>query len=862
MNIIEVKNNYVKLCYEGELVLSEFVLIHDNNKSYAAQVLHLEAARIGKTAVAVILFNYNERGISAYDGSIPSLRAKIEPASPAIILETLGRQNPLKLAKLAQQEGDIVVDYEILKDRPIIIAEKYFAAKVLLNNLAMQIQVRKNKLVVFDTFGIFKTNRLTAAKDFKLPLNNSTINYIYNEEFKDATAESKAMIQSIFEELAEYSKTVEFIPFDTFQAVVSSEFLRTKLIQLVILKNKINQLHDRNVFAQTASEFNVLKEKLENENTVVIDISYLNDSLQKECIKYVYKILSGIDSEFFVFTPLSNENSDKLLLKQMFDTENADTTIICGYDYKYLSDLKKCSKNMLMFTPLKQQNDFGRYNIFLQKLAEDEFIAYGKMTKFVPLIAKLHPFGASDISVPAPAFEAVKDRTSSEITQTPELPLNTDSKKPVETDTISQETYEEVTAAETSVEDFVEEEVKEDNSSKGIESEILDVNLTSQTSVEENSETEDISLDLEEEPIEINLTSHESEAELKEDAPIEETPDAGDTPSDIEEEPVEIKLAPQESEAEPAPTGEVLPELKEDAPIEETPVTVDTPSELEEEPIEINLAPQEPEAEPAPTSEVLPELNEDAPIEETPDTGDTPSEPEEEPVEIKLAPQEPEAEPAEINETTQNITEIPSAESVETQSTEDGSSSTQPEQNEIEKALLEAPELQDDDELSDDDLDMIEKLSKPNEEIEIINQTDKPAANPDVNQPPADNNLSDTQPSQTKAPESELAHAQKGSNSDNSDLDTKVPPAPSPNKPLQTRAGATPVVPVFPSDIPEEDKVHSDKLQAGDKVIHQEFGEGIVEKMINYGDKLLCSVNFSSVGRRLLNPEISEMKKI
>ena len=99
------------------------------------------------------------------------------------------------------------------------------------------------------------------------------------------------MIQAIFEELSEYSKTVEFIPFDTFKAVVDSEFMRTKLIQLVILKNKIKQIRDWNVFAQNEAEFNVLKEKFKKDETIVIDISCLKESLQKECIKYVYSVL-------------------------------------------------------------------------------------------------------------------------------------------------------------------------------------------------------------------------------------------------------------------------------------------------------------------------------------------------------------------------------------------------------------------------------------------------------------------------------------------------------------------------------------------------------------------------------------------
>ena len=71
-----------------------------------------------------------------------------------------------------------------------------------------------------------------------------------------------------------------------------------------------------------------------------------------------------------------------------------------------------------------------------------------------------------------------------------------------------------------------------------------------------------------------------------------------------------------------------------------------------------------------------------------------------------------------------------------------------------------------------------------------------------------------------------------------------------------------PTVPVYSADIPDEDRVSAVKFQQGDKVIHDEFGEGVVEKMIAYGDKELCSINFGSVGRRLLNPEITEMRKI
>lgn len=772
MNIIEVKNNLVKLCYEDELVLSGFIRIDDTNKSYIAQILHLEATRIGKVAIAKIIFNYNN-GISAYDGSIPSLRAELQPVDTSILLETLDKTNPLNLGKLAEQKHNIIVNLDVLKDNPIICAEKFFTTKVLLNNFALQLQARKQKIVVFDTSGIFKTNKLTITKDFKLPLNSSTINYIYEKGFVDATAESKAMIQAIFEELSEYSKTVEFIPFDTFKAVVDSEFMRTKLIQLVILKNKIKQIRDWNVFAQSEAEFNVLKEKLKKDETIVIDISCLKESLQKECIKYVYSVLKEIDAEFYAFTPLSNGNSDKFLLKQIIDTENVHTTTICGYDYKLVNELKKRSKNMLMFTPLKQQRDFGGYNIFLQKLAEDEFIAYGKMTKFVPLIGKLHQLSTSEIYIPK-----VKE-TIQQIQQPTIEP------KPIVEPMITNETP------------IVEPQIE-----------------TPVQSIEQPSEP---------------ITTEEVQP--------------------IPVEPVQIE------EPQPEPVQEIQPQPQEETekeqvaePVQQpTLAFVDDEEENEEEIIQETQVtqPEQPVQEEPIVQEPIVEEVQPTPVEEI----QTPT------AEIVETPEIVDEIPA--NEPIEEITEVPVEQPIQPQV------ETQPVANEVEAALNEVPDIEDDEELSDDDLDMIEELSKPDEEIQAINPVEpqiEPQQEPvqEIEPQPQQNVQPEPQPQPQVQPQPQPQAEHP--------VDEEIQNAQMPNvatpEPLQTRVNTTPVVPDYPSNIPDEDKVKSDVIQQGDRVMHQEFGEGVVEKMINYGDKLLCSVNFASVGRRLLNPEISEMKKI
>jgi hypothetical protein len=69
-----------------------------------------------------------------------------------------------------------------------------------------------------------------------------------------------------------------------------------------------------------------------------------------------------------------------------------------------------------------------------------------------------------------------------------------------------------------------------------------------------------------------------------------------------------------------------------------------------------------------------------------------------------------------------------------------------------------------------------------------------------------------------------------------------------------------PVVPVYP--VEDETVVESvEGFAQGDSVSHPRYGRGIVEKIIKYGNKTLCSISFENVGRRLLDPTISELTK-
>ena len=788
MNIIEIKNNLVKLSYNEDVTLSSFIKISDLRNSYIAQILHLEASRIGKVAIARIIFNF-KCGIQAYDGSIPSIQAEVEVLDDEFFLNTLDKSDPLLMGKLAQKDSDVVVSSRLLMDKPIICAEKSYQYSLLLENLLKQNEENSRKTVVIDVTGDIRGNKLVATEDFKIPLDKNSIDYIFDRGFDDLTAENKAFIQDIFSELNDYIKTVEYIPFNDFNAVIDYEFKRTQQLQLIILKNRLTQFEKLGIFAQNANEFKVLKDRLESDNTLIIDISKLSDSLQTEYINYIYACMNEINANFYAFVSLNNNNSKSETLHTVLGCKNVFPLIACPYSYKYLTELKQCSKNMFMFTPIKQQADFGAYNIYLNKLAEDEYILYGKSTKFTPLIVKLEEIN----DFPKVEKEPSLEETSSlfeglgkaEETMTEVEPVTEQIVEPVQAP-VQEETPIENILEDTQVED---EQPVEDNN-----------NLTfAELLNNPTNEIEDTEVEQEETPeiIESEVTTSEEELPMEavEEAPIEQA-------SEIVEDTTEAE--PQEESQE-----------------------FDYEAELKAQLADIKISDDDIADIVAQTkgTEIVKGVNDD------------------------------------IGEIAEENNEIEESEEKQSLNPSDLFKAS-------EETPADADEPEEDSDLTDEDLDMIESLGVDVEEpapqsIPQENIVDTPVQQPSA-QPQEEKKTSITDEIlQEEAEKKAQEEAQKLDPVEEMIEKPEVLPEHKEKaKALETKEAHTPIVPVYSAEIPDEDVVESDPINQGDRVEHPEFGRGIVEKIINYGDRTLCSVNFEQVGRRLLDPKISELKKL
>lgn len=769
MNIIEVKNNLVKLSYVEDVMLSSFIKISDVAKAYIAQIIHIESTRIGKIAYARLIFNFQST-IKAYDGSIPSIQADVEILDDSFLVKYFDKKDGLLLGKTSIGGVDVIVSSDLLKDKPIICSEKTYQSNVLIENILKQNELKERKTVVIDLSGEIKGNKIVATKDFKLPLNHNSLNYIFESGFDDLTPENQAFIQDVFSEISEYIKTVEYISFKDFSAVIDYEFNRTHQLKLIILKNRLSEFGRKGLFAETKKDFAILDEKLVQDNTLIIDLSLLDSKFQQEYITYIYQQMTQKNNNFYAMVQLEN-NSSESLLHTILGAKNVFSSYICPYAYKHLSALKQCSKNLFMFTPIRQGHDFGAYNVFINRLAEDEFVLYGKTTKFIPLILKMEQIqDFSSILNPEP--ENVEEEgglirpTLPQMSTTPIIVP--EQVEQVEEVSISEDESEivEDSKIEIKSEDNVVEQIVEPVEEQEQEVEIPDSDAQNIEPTTENDEAEDINTDN-----------------------IEKEMDFADISIDISDE-------------------EILTEIEKQKPQEEPDELSDDDLDFIEELSEYDELVEEKEV-----------------VEETIDT-----------------------EPKQLSEIATEELDL--------------EEELLPEENIIEDVIKEQEDI------------VVEESVEEVQEEELVNSEELGETLEDVESSGADFQAEDIVEheyrNESVAPrvsitdeiiQEELKKQEELKNQPKVNKIEKHIEPPTNKSGLETKIVDTPEVPVYSAEIPDEDLVESDPVQQGDVVVHPEFGRGVVEKIINYGDRTLCSVNFEQIGRRLLDPKVSELRK-
>lgn len=889
MKIIEVRDGFIKLEAIEDLSLSGFLLVSSEEKKYIAQIVRLKKTGEYTIAYAKLLYLYDGE-LRNYDKSLLLKDATITKIGLEFLSQNLLSDNQVVLGGFVEGNQQIVADRSCLNKNLLISVDSIDTNRTILANISKQL----DNYVVLDTLGVVQSQKYVAGVDFKLPLNTKTLEFMLEDCLNDATSDSKALVKEIFADLSEYSKTVPFLPFSVLKSIVDEMVDKQHIFKLLVLKNKLAKFERQGYFAKDKSETEILLNILSNKN-VVIDLSRLEPVFQNrfvELILYTLKI-NSIQTQLFV--EASNALSKKTL--KILIAGEFSTTLITHSKFKFLNDIKSMFANYVVEPTFNNNQLFGTYSTFLTSMPKESYLVVGEATRFLPLVSLV-----KDYELESKQYVVENDDEIFEEVVVQEDAQNEEVSSIFE---IKEEQEPSIIAIEKKSEDFIEkvaEEIQEEQNVPEIQ--LFDANESDEDnneSLSSMSSSQILSIEnvIEEQVIEqienydkqsseesfqnIDLSSIE---EIPNEQVLDEDASSIDLVEELAEDTVEEIVEIQEADLEEISSEDSLKEAQDeviltesetvsefqefhtsvdDTKIEEI-IELDEFSTKEEDiqtievSEEISMMAEEAEnLELVETQSEIIEDNDSLDIEILPISSDST----EEIVEAIDLEQDKLVELQEVNEVQeQEITiaedlaldvipiveddDIAFEEIVELDDAEISDDVVVIDIDEsadsLEKEIVEDVDMvyttMKDDSISDSDLDFIDELndSSDDEELNIAQDFEEVVE------------LEEGEENDFLEPLEEISDSENNIESEEKDV-------------LETRNASTPIVPVYDAEIPAEDLVSSDPLEQGDTVVHAKYGNGVVEKMIKYGSKTLFSINFDNVGRRLLDPTLTEIKK-
>ncbi len=184
----------------------------------------------------------------------------------------------------------------------------------------------------------------------------------------------------------------------------------------------------------------------------------------------------------------------------------------------------------------------------------------------------------------------------------------------------------------------------------------------------------------------------------------------------------------------------------------------------------------------------------------------------------------------------------------------------QPEETEFTQVQQEPTESDIENTLSESDLELLDDINVQEQEPEFLETNDESSELLQLEDPPEDEILHNNQEDglQLDNDLNDLALSEDLPElPDADDFITEV------NTTETVNTDEPPSgVPVYSAEPEETNSDDSIKISEGNIVYHEKYGRGVVEELFNYGKRTLCSIQFDNVGRRLLDPNLAELKQM
>lgn len=470
MQVANAVNNSIRILFNPrveDFKLFDFLMVKSDDDRYIAQIIEIydnkfdSSQNIAKLKLFYKIAKNNE--VMPYDNFTPNRECEIIKIKQEEIENFINQDKKTFIfATNTKSSCSLEIQYDFFNNNPIVLADKIENANSISLNLAKNLSSEKN-VVIIDSTGVLEfenAKKIKASKNFRMPLNYTTIDFIFDKCLSDASLEFQAIGGEIINEIKKFAKKQEtgFIPFNAFTRVLLEQYKATPYPELKLLLVRLKKYQMDEIFARTKKDNETLFKTIEKSPVTILDLSGIEASWQKAYLEY---IVEDLEQEIYLITRINDENCDVDLINKIYnEKKNIKFIPNVSYNYKKLPSIMQYCKNYILLPSLYQRTDFLDANFALSNLIPEGCIIFGENTDNFLYFARDYELEAQEKrkNYRKIALSLIED----------------DENKPQEEDfskTDSEKLMEELTRFENEkqneikkeAEDFFKEEIKENN---------------------------------------------------------------------------------------------------------------------------------------------------------------------------------------------------------------------------------------------------------------------------------------------------------------------------------------------------------------------------------------------------------------
>lgn len=390
MQVANTLNNSIRILFNPRVEnfkLFDFLVVKSDDSRYVAQVVEIyddkfdASQNVAKLKLFYRITQNNE--VMPYDNFTPNKECEISKIKPEEIEAFINQdKETFILGTNIKNNCSLNVQFDFFNNNAVVLADKIENANAITYNLAKKLSEKRN-VVIIDTTSALEMDdavKIKANKNFKLPLNYSTIDHVFNRCLYDASLEFQAIGSEIINEIKKFAKRQEnnFIPFNLLTRVLIQQHKATPYPELRLLLARLKKYQMDEVFARTKNEKEALFKAIQKNKITIIDLSDLDSYWQKTYLDY---IITSLDQEIYLTTRVNDEHFDAELINKIYaKKKNINFIPTVSYNYKKLPTIMQYCKNYVLMPSLAQRADFLDANFALANLISEGCIIFGENT--------------------------------------------------------------------------------------------------------------------------------------------------------------------------------------------------------------------------------------------------------------------------------------------------------------------------------------------------------------------------------------------------------------------------------------------------------------------------------------------------